>query len=129
MAITPIYAGILGLFFVFLSINVIRTRGATGVSLGDGDNELLARRIRAQGNCAEYAPIALILIFFVEQQVAGAAYVHGLNLLLLAGRLAHGFALSSLTPRPPFRVYGMALTFGAIILSSITIIGAPFMAA
>jgi len=129
MTITPVYAGILGLFFVLLSVNVIRTRRSAGVGLGAGDNQLLERRIRAHGNFAEYAPIALILIFIVEQQGAGAASVHGLNILLLAGRLSHGMALSSLTPMPALRISGIALTFAAVVSSSITVAISPLFAA
>ena len=65
MTITAIYAALLGLLFLALSVNVVRTRRATRVSLGAGDHPLLERRIRAHGNFAEYTPIALILIAFV----------------------------------------------------------------
>ncbi len=36
--IVPVYAGLLGLVFVYLSIRVIRARRQEQVALGDGDN-------------------------------------------------------------------------------------------
>ncbi len=67
MTITAISAALLGLFFLALSVNVVRPRRATRVSLGAGDDPLLERRIPAHGNFAEYTPIALVLIAMVAE--------------------------------------------------------------
>ena len=57
------------LIFVLLSMRVIQMRGDRPRSaLGDGSNPALERRIRVQGNFAEYVPMALILLLFVELQ-------------------------------------------------------------
>ena len=60
--ITAIYAGLLGLILLGLSIKVIGERRRTGIAIGDGDNALLRRRMRVQANFCEYAPIAVVLI-------------------------------------------------------------------
>lgn len=122
MAITAIYAALLGLLLLVLSINVIRIRRSDRISLGAGDNPLLERRIRAQGNFAEYVPIALILIAIVESTGGDAFLVHGLGTVLLVGRLAHAIALSSLTLRPMFRTVGMLATIAVIAASSIRLL-------
>ena len=119
MIITPIYAALLGLIYVGLSINVIRTRSEQSVSLGDGGDQLLTRRIRGHGNFAEYVPIALILLAFLEAGGANAILVHALNATLVLGRLLHAFALSSLVLRPFCRTSGMALTFAVIIIAAL----------
>ncbi len=115
MTITPIYAAVLALLLVALAVNVVRRRRGAGVSLGDGGDELLARRIRAHGNFIEYVPMALLLMVMVEERGAEAALVHGLNGVLVLARLMHGFALSSLTPRPFHRTGGLALTVFVIV--------------
>lgn len=128
MTITPIYAALLGLIYVALSANVIRTRRGRSVSLGDGGDQLLMRRIRGHGNFAEYVPIALILLAFLEVGGANAILVHILNALLVLGRLMHGFALSSLTLRPICRTGGMVLTFGVIIVAALGGLGLSVVA-
>ena len=123
MHITATYAGLLGLAYIALSMNVIRTRRAAQVSLGSGGNELLERRMRANGNFAEYVPLALLLIAFLEAGGQAAWLIHSLGIALLLGRLLHGYALSSLTRRPAARVGGMMLTLAVIGLAALTCLG------
>lgn len=121
MIVTPFYAGLLGLLYLLLAANVIRTRRAAGVNLGSGGDELLERRIRAHGNFAEYAPMGLVLIGVLE--LAGASppmVLHGLGIALVAGRVLHGWALSSLTKRPVARVGGMIMTLTVIASAAIS---------
>ena len=116
IAITPIYAGLLALLFIALSVRVIRYRQGSGISLGDAGDVAMQRRIRAQANFAEYAPLGLILLLVIEMQGAPALAVHALGLLLLAGRTAHGIGLTRERPTPILRVSGMIMTLGALIL-------------
>jgi uncharacterized protein len=113
--VTPIYAGLLALLFVTLSVRVIRGRVAARVSLGDGGNADLTRRIRVHANCAEYAPFGVLLLAIAELQGAGVLLLHGLGLLLLVGRLAHAIGLSAAPEISALRGGGMALTFAALI--------------
>jgi uncharacterized membrane protein YecN with MAPEG domain len=118
LSITSFYAALVALVFLILSARVILYRNRNRLSLGDeGDRELL-KRIRAQGNCAEYAPIGLILLALAEVQGAPALAVHALGLTLLAGRAIHGwgFSRSDIALRP--RVLGMVLTLIMIGVSA-----------
>ena len=72
MTITPIYAAVLGILFCLPSLNVVRARGATKISLGDGGDTVLSRHIRAHGNFVEYVPLSLILILLIEEAGADA---------------------------------------------------------
>ena len=94
LAITPLYAAVLGLVFVVLSFRTIRGRRAAHVGLGDGGNVRLQRAIRAHANFAEYVPIALLLVAFAELGGAAGWRVHGLCAVLLAGRLIHAWGVS-----------------------------------
>lgn len=118
-SITPVYAALITLLFVWLSIDVIRNRRRALASLGDKGDKALQTAIRAHGNCAEYAPLALLLMGFAEVQGGGALFLHALGCALLCGRLLHGFGLrmSPLNLLP--RQLGMALTFGVLIVAAI----------
>lgn len=115
LTVTPLYAGLLGLLYLLLAANVIRTRRTAGVNLGTGGDELLERRIRAHGNFAEYAPLGLIMIGTLELTGAPShGVLHALGIALTVGRILHGWALSSLTRHPVARVGGMAITLTVI---------------
>jgi len=110
MPVTMLYAGLLGALLVVLSARVIMTRRRDSVNLGHDGNPTLARRVRAQGNLIEYAPMILIMLGALEFSGLPAPVLHGLGLTLLAGRLLHGWALSFTTGSSFARVTGIALT-------------------
>ncbi|MGB0751287.1 MAG: MAPEG family protein, partial [Gammaproteobacteria bacterium] len=61
--ITALYAGILGVIMVLLSLRVIVVaRARAHIPYGDGGKDELTPVVRAQGNFAEYVPLALLLI-------------------------------------------------------------------
>lgn len=120
MTIVALYAGLLGLLYLPLAANVIRIRRADSISLGDGGNALLERRIRAHGNFAEYVPVALILIALGEAGGGPSWLIHGFGIALVIGRAMHAVALTSLTPRSVARVGGMVLTLTVIGIAAAT---------
>ncbi|NGN97231.1 membrane-associated protein [Grimontia sp. S25] len=118
--ITPIYAALLCLVFIYLAMRVIKFRRGYKVALGDGDEKLLNKAIRAHGNFAEYVPFALLLMLMVELQLdQQSPYLHVLGIALLLGRLLHAYAVSQPTEPLKFRVYGMLLTFTVLIASAL----------
>jgi uncharacterized membrane protein YecN with MAPEG domain len=120
--ITPIYAAFLGLIFVVLSIKTIIIRRQNKVAVGDGNNLLLQRAIRVHANFAEYTPIAIILVGFVEGLKYNVIIVHILLTAFLLGRIIHAYGLSKIDEDFRFRVFGMVLTFNVITISSALII-------
>jgi hypothetical protein len=114
-AISPLYAGLIGLLFVALSLRVVLARYAARVSVGDGGDKVLFKAIRVQSNCAEYAPIGLILLALAEYQGLPGWGVHLLGSALLAGRLSHAYGLGSTPQVVLARQSGMYLTFGAVV--------------
>lgn len=111
--ITSLYAGLLALLLVWLSLRVITLRRAHKVSFGDGGVPELQIAIRAQGNATEYIPIALILLALLELSGAHMALIHAGGIAVLAGRLVHARGL--LTNRLRFRVLGMQFTIYTLI--------------
>ena len=70
MTILPVYASLLALLFVYLSIRTIRARRGLRIGLGHAENPAMLRAMRVHANFAEYVPIALLLISFVESSAA-----------------------------------------------------------
>jgi uncharacterized protein len=110
MTITPIYAGLLAIWFVILSYRVVQQRGH-GVSLGDSGDAALLRRIRGHGNFAEYVPFILLMMALLEIGGQKAWVLHALGVTLLVARLLHGYALSYTESWKFGRFYGTLLTF------------------
>lgn len=115
--ITPIYAAALALVLIVLSARVIVYRRTNRLGLGDHGDKGLLKRMRAQANCAEYAPMGVVLMILVELQNASAVWVHGIGALLLAGRIAHGIGFSARPPIMTLRVWGMMFTLGSYVLA------------
>ena len=123
MAVTALYAALAAFFFVYLSFRVIGARRSAKVALGDGSDATLQRRMRAHGNFAEYAPLALILMALAEAQGAPLWTLHGLGLMLLAGRALHAYGVCQ-DPEPlKYRQAGMALTFASLALGGLLNLG------
>jgi uncharacterized membrane protein YecN with MAPEG domain len=115
--ITSIYAALLAILIVGLSLNVIKLRQMGQVILGDGDNLELQSAIRAQGNATEYIPISLILLLLLELSKGHWSLLHIGGIVLLTGRLIHARGLLKGNLR--FRVLGMQLTLFNIIYLAI----------
>ena len=121
--ITPVYASLLGLLLVLLSLRVVRLRRMTGASLGVGQEPLLGRAVRVHGNFSEYVPMALILMLCLELLNPGErGLVHGAGSVLLLGRVLHAYGLSQAKEDFRFRVSGMACTMTVLIGLSIRIL-------
>lgn len=119
LAITPIYAALFGLMFVYLSFLVIKQRRAAKISLGDGDNPALRKAIAVHNNFSQYVPFTLLLIAFVELNHASAYLVHGFCASLLIGRIAHAYGLAQANQIMKLRQIGMLLTFGVILIAAL----------
>src|SRR5215470_9848853 len=123
MSVTPFYAALFGLMFVGLSFRTLRIRKRLRIPIGDGGQPLLHRAMRVHSNFAEYVPVALLLIYFLEVETRSVWSPHVLCLALLIGRISHAYGVSQLRENYRFRVFGMALTLGAIISAALGLLG------
>lgn len=121
VTITPIYAGLIALIFFALSWRVIAYRRANRLSLGDEGDRSLLRRMRAQANCAEYAPFGLLLLLLLELQGASLGMLHAMGACLLLGRAFHAYGFASKPMNLPMRQAGMILTFVQLIATSLSL--------
>jgi len=117
--ISPIFAGLLALLYLVLSVRVIRARGSERIGLGDQGNVRLIRSMRAHANCAEYAPMGLLLLLMLELMGGVSWLLWGLGTMLVAGRLAHAYGFSQEPELGGLRVAGMILTFTMIAIAAL----------
>lgn len=118
MHILPLYAAILTLLFVYLSIRTIGLRRKLRIGIGAKDSEEMLRGMRVHANFAEYTPMSLFLIYLVEIQGAAPLFVHALGICLLIGRSLHAYGMSQTNETFVFRVSGMSMTFITMLSSS-----------
>ena len=123
LTITPLYAGIMALMLVVLSVRVVNIRRSLRVPIGDGGSRLLLRRIRAQANFAEYVPMTILLMALAELQGVPVWIIHLIGLMLLVGRIVHSSNISRESETIAIRVVGMVFTFNAVIFAALANIG------
>ncbi len=119
---TPIFAAILTLLYIALSINVIRMRFKHQVGLGDLGKIEVLKAIRVHGNFGEYIPLALLLMAFYEINGGSEQYLMGFGIALVLSRLAHAFGLSKSHKTSLPRAIGTLLLFGVLITLSVLLL-------
>ncbi len=77
----------------WLGMRIGKLRHAHGVSVGDGGNELIVRRMRAQLNFAEQVPLTLLLIGLVELAGKGGVWLAPAGAVFMLGRVAHAIGM------------------------------------
>ncbi|MDZ7890899.1 MAG: MAPEG family protein [Rhodoferax sp.] len=118
VAVTLFFAACCALMQCLLTVLVIRRRLNAGVYFLDGGDDPLLRRIRAHGNFAETAPMALLLMALLEFSGLDRVWVMVFGVALLVGRVIH--AASLLTNHAAWsRSLGMALTIGVISIEAV----------
>lgn len=94
---------------IWLSLRIGKLRMSTKILHGDGGNELLMRRMRAQANFTENTPIALILVAGIEISGHGGTWLTAVAGIFILGRVAHAFGMDNIRPNA-FRTLGALCT-------------------
>lgn len=114
-----------GALFLAMTWQVIGARRSQGVSIGDGGDKLVTRRMRGQANAAEQMPMTLLALAAAEMMGGNGWLLAGLAALFCAARLAHGICFCWMTHSFPLRFYGMAsslLATGLILVYLATLL-------
>ena len=122
MPVTPLFAAILAIVYVCLSAGVIKKRLGKNISIGSAGDKDLEKVIRIHANFAEYVPISLILMWFIEIITYSSSLVYILGCVLLISRFAHIIGLNDSANKMMYRRVGMIGTFAVILISSIVLI-------
>lgn len=123
LSITPLFAGLIALIYLTLCWRVISYRKSERLSIGDEGDRNLLRLMRAQANCAEYAPFGLFLLLLLELQGQSEIGLFVLGTALTVGRILHAYSFSVKPMNFTFRTWGMLLTLGQLITSALWLLG------
>lgn len=93
LPITLTIAGAAALLNIWLARRVGQMRLTHKVSIGDGGNEALIARMRAQANFIEYTPFVLILILLIELAEGSKLWLWIVGVAYILARIAHGFGM------------------------------------
>ena len=93
MLVTLTASAAAALLNLWLSIRIGAVRQATGISIGDGGNQALERRMRAQANFVENTPFVLLLIAAIELSGKGSWWLSLVAAAYFIGRIAHAFGM------------------------------------
>lgn len=123
LPITATIAACLALIMFPLTLQVSMRRAAlgkamgklNGVAFGDGDDDVLRRRIRAFGNFTEYAPMCLLMLALTENAGASPTFIWTIGGLLLFGRALHALGMLY-TNSPVPRAIAMFMTYAAFLV-------------
>ena len=91
LPITLTVAGAAALINIWLMIRVGQVRSSEKVSIGDGGNENVIRRMRAHSNYIESAPFVVLLVAAIElASTTSPTWLWIVSGVYLLGRVAHG---------------------------------------
>jgi uncharacterized membrane protein YecN with MAPEG domain len=122
MNIYLICAGLLGLLYVGLGVQVGRLRTVKKIWLGDGGDKDMTTAIRAHANFMEYVPLCLLLIYLCSTYY-GYRTIAGLSLMLLVSRVLHAGGMLGWIPYGrPAGAIGTTLVL-AIVSAWLALIG------
>ena len=105
---------------IWLMIRVGQVRGSEKVSIGDGGNEKVIRRMRAHANFVESAPFVLVLIAAIELAGRGSTWLPYVAGLYMLGRIAHGVGMDD-------GAFGKGRMIGTLI-TMLTLLGLAIVA-
>ncbi len=117
--IVSLYAALLALIFIALTIRVIKVRRLQKISIGDGGNIELQRAIASQSNFCQSAPIFLILFIISEIGETNTAILNICGTLFILGRIFHAYGINCKKENFYFRISGMIVTLSTIATLSV----------
>lgn len=91
--VSVVLAAGLALLNLWLGIRVGQVRTSEKVSVGDGGNERVIRRMRAHANFAENGWVVMALVLVIELSVGSSLWLWLATGLFLIGRVLHGFGM------------------------------------
>ena len=118
----------LALIWFALFAQVGRTRSRLGIGLGDNGNPEMYTAVRRYGNFVECVPLALLLLYIVEDNGAAAKWVHALGAILVVARAIHPFGINVDKMNAPARIIGAGGTVFVIVACAVTLLYQFFVA-
>lgn len=105
---------------LWLAMRIGKLRMSAKVLHGDGGNDALMQRMRAQANFIENVPLALILIGAIELSGKGGQWLAIVGAVFMLARVAHGIGMDNTKPNP--------LRAGGTLVTMLTLLGLAVVA-
>lgn len=126
LPVTLSIAGGAALINLWLAIRVGQVRTKEKISVGDGGNDSVIRRMRAHSNFNEFTPIFLILLGLIEMATGTSTLLWAAGGLYLIGRIMHGIGMDGWSMG---RGGGILITMIATLALGLYAIAIPHMKA
>ena len=120
LPVTLTAAAAAAIIAIWLSIRVGQVRGSEKVSIGDGGNDKVIRRMRAHANFVENTPFVLVLIAAIEMTGKGGNWLAYVAAIYMLGRIAHGVGMDD-------GAFGKGRMIGTLI-TMLTLLGLAIVA-
>jgi uncharacterized membrane protein YecN with MAPEG domain len=125
LPIALVSAGAAAILNLWLAMRTGAIRRQAGVSIGDGGNEALIRRMRAHANFIESAPFLVILIALIEFTTGSSVWLWGASVLFVLARIAHALGMDGMRIG---REAGTMVTFALLLALGGYAVTLPFLA-
>ena len=89
---------------LWLGICIGQVRTSEKISIGDGGNEKVIRRMRAQANFVEFTPFVLILIALIELAAGTSTWLWAVMAVYMVARIAHAFGMDGMAKARPIGI-------------------------
>jgi uncharacterized membrane protein YecN with MAPEG domain len=113
--VTLLAAAVATAINLWLGARISKFRRDLKVSIGDGGREPLLRRMRAQANFIENAPLFLILLGGLELSGGNSSALTGCATLFMLGRVTHAVGMDG-GERKWWRASGMTSSTAATLV-------------
>ncbi len=110
-----LYLALSMLIFAFLTFRVIAVRRGQRISLGDGDDNNLRKRIRSQANFVECTPLAMLGLLTLAFLQVPILAIHIFGAAFLLGRLLHAHGMMQKGAIGAGRPLGMMITLLVVL--------------
>lgn len=121
--VSAVFAAVLGLLLIVLSILVSRFRLKYKKNMGVTDDRDFEAAVRAHGNLVEYAPLGLIMLAIAELNGVASGLVYWTGMAFVVGRILHAFGMINGRGGPHIaRLTGILLTWVSILAIAVLLL-------
>ncbi len=117
--VTALYGALTALLMIITALGVVKVRRKEKIALGDGGSAQLTQAMRVNANLAEYAPISLLLLLFLELNQADSVLLHTFGIVFLIARVLHVWGFSNKPGYSRGRYFGTLMTILNITVMSL----------
>ncbi len=120
-----LYLAIQMILVIALAYRVVQVRAKDSISLGDGEDLGMQRRIRIHANLIEYAPMFFLGLFALAATSAPVVLIHGFGAVFTLARCGHAFNFNNKAEKsgaPKGRFFGTLFTWLSTLALALTLL-------